>query len=205
MPLRKISNVTGTCVVIAGDDIDTDRIIPARYMKCVTFDGLGEFLFHDVRFDENGRPKAHPLNDPEFRGATILIAGRNFGCGSSREHAPQAIYRYGFRAIVAESFAEIFFGNAITLGMPCVTASRADLAKIRETITLRQKSEMTIDLVQQTLTLGDAVFSASVRSSARDALINGRWDAIGDLLDAQELVASRASDLPYMRPQAASA
>jgi 3-isopropylmalate/(R)-2-methylmalate dehydratase small subunit len=205
MPLQKITSVVGNCVVIAGDDVDTDRIIPARYMKCVTFDGLGEFLFYDVRFDENGRPKSHPLNDPEFRGATILVAGRNFGCGSSREHAPQAIYRYGFRAVIAESFAEIFFGNSITIGMPCVTASRSDLAKIRATITIQPKSEMTIDLVQQTLKLGDEVFSAPVRSSARDALITGRWDAIGDLLDAQELVASRASDLPYMRPQVADA
>src|SRR6201996_9444377 len=127
MPLQKISKITGTCLVVPGDDVDTDRIIPARFMKCVTFDGLGEFLFHDVRFDENGKPKAHPLNDPAFQGATILIGGRNFGCGSSREHAPQAIYRYGFRAIVAESFAEIFFGNSITLGIPCVTATRADL------------------------------------------------------------------------------
>jgi 3-isopropylmalate/(R)-2-methylmalate dehydratase small subunit len=105
MALKKILEVTGTCVPTAGDDVDTDRIIPARYLKCVTFDGLGEFLFYDVRFDENGQPKNCSLNDVRFNGATILIAGRNFGCGSSREHAPQAIYRYGFRAIVAESFA----------------------------------------------------------------------------------------------------
>jgi 3-isopropylmalate/(R)-2-methylmalate dehydratase small subunit len=205
MPLRKISKVTGTCVVIAGDDVDTDRVIPARYMKCVTFDGLGEYLFYDVRFYEDGRPKSHPLNDPEFQGAAILIGGRNFGCGSSREHAPQAIYRYGFRAIVAESFAEIFFGNSTTLGIPCVTASRSDLAKIREIIASHPKTEMAIDVDQQTLTLGDEVFAASVRSSARDVLITGRWDAIGDLLDGLELVARRASTLPYMRPQAATA
>src|SRR5580698_7577990 len=192
MALKKILAVTGTCVPAAGDDVDTDRIIPARYLKCVTFDGLGEFLFYDVRFDENGQPSNCSLNDARFKGATIMIAGRNFGCGSSREHAPQAIYRYGFRAVVAESFAEIFFGNSITLGIPCVTASRTDLAKIRETVAAHPNTEMAIDLVQQTLTLGDEVFSASVRSSARDALIAGRWDAIGDLLDAQELVASRA-------------
>ena len=205
MPLRKISKVTGTCVVIAGDDVDTDRIIPARYMKCVTFDGLGEYLFYDVRFYEDGRPKAHPLNDPEFQGETSIIGGRNFGCGSSREHAPQAIYRYGFRAIVAESFAEIFFGNSTTLGIPCATASRSDLAKIREIIASHPKSEMAIDVDQQKLRLGDEVFDASVRSSARDALITGRWDAIGDLLDGQELVARLASTLPYVRPQATSA
>ena len=202
MPLPKISRIAGTCVVVAGDDVDTDRIIPARYMKCVTFDGLGKFLFHDVRFEEDGKPKDHPLNDPRFQDATILIGGRNFGCGSSREHAPQAIYRYGFRAIVAESFAEIFFGNSITLGIPCVTAARSELGKIRDTITAHPEIEMTIDVSEQSITLGAEHFAASVRPSARDALLTGRWDAIGDLLDARELVASRASELPYMRSQA---
>jgi len=114
MALRKILEVSGTCVSAPGDDVDTDRIIPARYLKCVTFEGLGDFLFYDVRFEQNGEPKKYSLNDPRFTGATILICGRNFGCGSSREHAPQAIYRYGFRAVVAESFGEIFFGNATT-------------------------------------------------------------------------------------------
>ena len=132
MALRKILEVSGTCVSAPGDDVDTDRIIPARYLKCVTFEGLGDFLFYDVRFEQNGEPKKYSLNDPRFDGATILICGRNFGCGSSREHAPQAIYRYGFRGIVAESFAEIFFGNATTLGLPCVGASRHDLGRIRQ-------------------------------------------------------------------------
>ena len=111
MALEKITAVTGRAVYVPGNDIDTDRIIPARFMKCVTFDGLGEFLFHDVRKNADGSDQAHPLNDPRFRGATILLSGANFGCGSSREHAPQAIQKYGFRAVVAESFAEIFFGN----------------------------------------------------------------------------------------------
>ena len=154
MALKKILEVTGTCVPAAGDDVDTDRIIPARYLKCVTFEGLGEFLFYDVRFDENGQPKNFPLNDARFTGATILIAGRNFGCGSSREHAPQAIYRYGFRAIVAESFAEIFFGNSTTLGIPCVTVSRHDLGRIRQIVESEPKSEMTIDLSKRRFVLG---------------------------------------------------
>jgi len=201
MPLQKISKVTGTCVVVAGDDVDTDRIIPARFMKCVTFDGLGEFLFFDVRFDEKGNKKPHPLNDPQSEGATILIGGRNFGCGSSREHAPQAIYRYGFRAVLAESFAEIFFGNSITLGMPCVTASREDLVKIREIIAAEPKAEMSLDIAAQTITIAGTTFAANVRPSARDGLLEGRWDAIGDLLDAQEQVAKRAASLPYMQAQ----
>ena len=201
MPLREIKKVNGTCVVIAGDDIDTDRIIPARYMKCVTFDGLGEYLFYDVRFDEAGRPKEHPLNDAKYKDATILIGGRNFGCGSSREHAPQAVYKYGFRAIVAESFAEIFFGNATTLGIPCVTAARSDLNRIREAVTAHPELEMKIDLSLQTVTVGDEVYPVSIRASARDALLNGRWDAIGELLDGADLVARKASEMAYFQTQ----
>jgi 3-isopropylmalate/(R)-2-methylmalate dehydratase small subunit len=198
MSLKKILEVTGTCVPAAGDDVDTDRIIPARYLKCVTFEGLGEFLFYDVRFDENDRPKNFPLNDARFAGATILIAGRNFGCGSSREHAPQAIYRYGFRAIVAESFAEIFFGNATTLGLPCVTVSRHDLGRIRNIIESQPKSEMTINLVKETIRLGSGEFAASILPSARDALINGRWDPIAELLEARASVEERVGQIPYM-------
>lgn len=119
MALAKITSVTGRAVPVVGNDIDTDRIIPARFMKCVTFDGLGEFLFFDVRQDPNtGKVTHHPLNDARFKDATILLSGANFGCGSSREHAPQAIQKYGFKAIIAESYAEIFFGNSTTLGMP---------------------------------------------------------------------------------------
>jgi 3-isopropylmalate/(R)-2-methylmalate dehydratase small subunit len=198
MSLKRILEVTGTCVPAAGDDVDTDRIIPARYLKCVTFEGLGEFLFYDVRFDENGRPKNFPLNDARFAGATILIAGRNFGCGSSREHAPQAIYRYGFRAIVAESFAEIFFGNATTLGLPCVTVSRHDLGRIRNIIESEPKSEMTINLAKETIRLGSDEFAASILPSARDALINGRWDPIAELLEARASVEERVGQTSYM-------
>jgi 3-isopropylmalate/(R)-2-methylmalate dehydratase small subunit len=197
MALRKIQEVTGTCVSILGDDVDTDRIIPARYLKCVTFEGLGDFLFYDVRFGPNGEPKKYPLNDPRFEGATILICGRNFGCGSSREHAPQAIYRYGFSAVVAESFGEIFFGNATTLGLPCVSASRHDLDRIRQMVESEPKCEMTIDLAGEVIRFGGEKFSASIRPSARDALINGRWDPIGELLEASALVTERIAQLPY--------
>jgi 3-isopropylmalate/(R)-2-methylmalate dehydratase small subunit len=199
MALRKILEVKGTCVSVPGDDVDTDRIIPARYLKCVTFDGLGESLFYDVRFDQNGNPTNCSLNDPRFAGATILICGRNFGCGSSREHAPQAIYRYGFRAIVAESFAEIFFGNATTLGLPCVSASRGDLGRIRQVVDSEPKREMIIDLTAEVIRFGDSEFPASIRPSARDALINGRWDPIGELLEASALVKERMAQLPYVQ------
>jgi 3-isopropylmalate/(R)-2-methylmalate dehydratase small subunit len=198
MSLKKILEVTGTCVPAAGDDVDTDRIIPARYLKCVTFEGLGDFLFYDVRFDENGRPKNFPLNDVRFTGATILIAGRNFGCGSSREHAPQAIYRYGFRAVVAESFAEIFFGNSTTLGLPCVTLSRHDLGRIRNIVESEPKSEMTIDLAKETIRLRNEEFPSSILPSARDALMNGRWDPIAELLEGRAQVEERVGQTSYM-------
>src|ERR1700736_3939959 len=198
MALRKILEVSGTCVSVSGDDVDTDRIIPARYLKCVTFEGLGEFLFYDVRFEETGQPKNCSLNDVRFYGATILIAGRNFGCGSSREHAPQAIYRYGFRAIVAESFAEIFFGNATTLGLPCVSVSRHDLGRIRQIVESEPKRKATIDLATEMIRFGGDDFPASIRPSARDALINGRWDPIGELLEAGALIKERMAQLPYI-------
>jgi 3-isopropylmalate/(R)-2-methylmalate dehydratase small subunit len=198
MALRKILEVSGTCVSVPGDDVDTDRIIPARYLKCVTFDGLGDSLFYDVRFEQNGKLTNCSLNDPRFTGATILICGRNFGCGSSREHAPQAIYRYGFRAIVAESFAEIFFGNSTTLGLPCVSASRRDLDRIRQIVESEPKREMTIDLTAELIRFGGDEFPASIRPSARDALINGRWDPIGELLEATALVKERMAQLPYV-------
>ncbi len=198
MALRKILEVSGRCVSVPGDDVDTDRIIPARYLKCVTFEGLGEFLFYDVRFDQNGQPTTCSLNDPRFKGAAILIGSRNFGCGSSREHAPQAIYRYGFRAVVAESFAEIFFGNSTTLGLPCVSASRHDLNQIRQMVESEPNHEMSIDLVAEKIRFGDDCFPASIRSSARDALINGRWDPIGELLEGSALVTERIAELPYM-------
>ena len=125
MTLAKIERVEGQAVHVPGEDIDTDRILPARFLKCVTFEGLGERLFYDARFAPDGSKFDHPLNDPRFAEANVLLADRNFGCGSSREHAPQAIARRGFRAIVAESFAEIFFGNATGLGLPCVSLERA--------------------------------------------------------------------------------
>ncbi|MCC6356525.1 MAG: 3-isopropylmalate dehydratase small subunit [Verrucomicrobiae bacterium] len=202
MPLQKISQVVGRCVPIPGDDIDTDRIIPARFMKCVTFDGLGEYMFYDVRFDEARRPRPHPLNDPRFAGASILLSGNNFGCGSSREHAPQAIRRAGFGAIVAEGFAEIFFGNSTTLGMPCVSASRADIASIATIVQADPSKELTIDLRQKSLAIGGMTFPLDIRESARAALLAGEWDPIAQLLDGATDVDRVAASLPYVQAPA---
>jgi 3-isopropylmalate/(R)-2-methylmalate dehydratase small subunit len=198
MALEKILRVAGTAVCVPGNDIDTDRIIPARFMKCVTFDGLGEFLFYDMRRNADGSEKAHPLNDPAHKGAAILLSGMNFGCGSSREHAPQALQKFGIRGVIAEGFAEIFYGNSTTLGMPCVIASRADIARIAAAIERDPKIEVAIDIVNQTLSFAGQTAPCSVRESARDALINGRWDPIGELLEGAPAAARIAGQLRYM-------
>jgi 3-isopropylmalate/(R)-2-methylmalate dehydratase small subunit len=199
MSLAKITSVSGRAVPVLGNDIDTDRIIPARFMKCVTFDGLGEFLFHDVRFDpKTGVKTDHPLNQPRYAGATILLSGANFGCGSSREHAPQAIQKYGFKAVIAENFAEIFFGNSTTLGMPCVNAKREDIAQIAAFVEADPQGEVTIDLEKLEVRFGGKRVPITQRDSARDALVNGRWDAIGELLDGVPAVKETAKKLPYL-------
>jgi 3-isopropylmalate/(R)-2-methylmalate dehydratase small subunit len=198
MALAKITSITGRAVSVPGNDIDTDRIIPARFMKCVTFDGLGEFLFYDVRKNADGSDKPHPLNDPRFKGATILLSGSNFGCGSSREHAPQAIQKYGFKAVIAENFAEIFFGNCTTLGIPCVSAAREDIAKIAAAIEKNPQTEVVIDVAKQEIRFGGQTVKASIRETARDALVNGRWDAIGELLDGVPAMKATATKLPYL-------
>ena len=198
MSLPKITEIKGRGVAVPGNDIDTDRIIPARFMKCVTFDGLGEFLFYDVRKNADGTDKPHPLNDPKFKGATILLSGANFGCGSSREHAPQAIQKYGFRAVIAESFAEIFFGNCVTLGIPCLIAKREAIAQVAAAIEADPGLEVTVDVTGAKIGYGNETIPATIRESARDALINGRWDAIGELLEGVPSVTQLAAQLPYL-------
>jgi 3-isopropylmalate/(R)-2-methylmalate dehydratase small subunit len=197
MALEKITQVSGRAVQVPGNDIDTDRIIPARFMKCVTFDGLGEFLFYDVRKNADGTDKPHPLNEPRFKGATILLSGSNFGCGSSREHAPQAIQKYGFKAVIAENFAEIFFGNSTGLGIPCVTASREDIAKIAAAVDKDPQTEVVIDLVKLEVRFGGQSVKIAQRESARDALVNGRWDPIGELLEGLPAVKETAGKHAY--------
>jgi 3-isopropylmalate/(R)-2-methylmalate dehydratase small subunit len=200
MSLEKITQVTGRGVYVPGDDIDTDRIIPARFMKCVTFDGLGEFAFADAKVAEKAACRVHPLDDARFNGATVLISGSNFGCGSSREHAPQALYRYGFRAIIAESFAEIFFGNSTTLGIPCVKMSKQDIEDLAALIEKTPTAQITLDLTENKVTVDDVDFSAefSIPGHAREPLMNGRWDSIADLVDGLEDVKARVAAIPYL-------
>ena len=198
MALEKIQQVSGRGGYVAGDDIDTDRIIPARFMKCVTFDGLGQYLFHDVRFNEDGSKKQHPLNDPRFEGAKILISNSNFGCGSSREHAPQALAKFGIRAVIAESFAEIFFGNSTTLGMPCVSLSHDDIVKLAALVEKEPSTDVRIDLQANKVIAGPLSLPFTMKPSAREALMNGVWDPIGQLLDGTQAVKALAQKLPYL-------
>ena len=197
MALAKITEVTGRGIHVPGDDIDTDRIIPARFMKCVTFDGLGEYLFHDVRFDEDGNPKVHSLNDPAYQNASIIISGSNFGCGSSREHAPQSIYRAGFRAVIAGNFAEIFFGNSINLGMPCLSMNEPDRKKLTDLVAGNPEAELKLDLIECKLRSENLVLPFTLNEGARDSLIRGMWDPLEELIEANSEIERVSKTLNY--------
>ena len=198
MALAKINQVTGSAIHVPGDDIDTDRIIPARFMKCVTFDGLGEYLFHDVRFDADGNKKPHSLNDEKFSGSSIMLSGKNFGCGSSREHAPQSLYRAGFRAIIAGNFAEIFFGNSINLGIPCVSMDATHRSTLAEWIEHNPSANVTVDVDLLQVRTGDLALPCEMRAGARDSLLNGAWDPLDELLSASSEVDQVAQQLAYV-------
>ena len=193
--MQSITTISGTAVPLFLDDIDTDRIIPARFLRCVSFDGLGEHAFEDDRQQD----PQHPFNNDAYAGASILISGRNFGCGSSREHAPQSLMRWGIQAVVAESFAEIFFGNCTGLGVPCVTAARDDLAKLADAVAADPKTPVTVDLEARTVTCGDLTVNVCLPESVREALVSGRWDFLGQLLDNRDAIRERADALPYLQ------
>jgi 3-isopropylmalate/(R)-2-methylmalate dehydratase small subunit len=194
----KRQEVIGTGIPVPGNDIDTDRIIPARFLKCVSFDGLENYAFYDVRFDPEGRRKDHPLNDPRFQGGSILIVEKNFGCGSSREHAPQALMRFGMRAIIGESFAEIFAGNCTALGVPAVTASQATIGALSETVANHPDTQIVIDLVRKEVTCGSLKAPVELPESDRQALVEGSWDTTAQLLAGRQEIQSTAAAIPYM-------
>lgn len=192
--MQRITTITGTAVPLLLDDIDTDRIIPARYLRCVTFDGLGEHAFEDDRQQD----PAHPFNDARYRGASLLIAGRNFGCGSSREHAPQSLMRWGIKGIVAESFAEIFFGNCTSLGIPAVRAGRGDLEKLAAAVQADPAVEVTLDLAAGRVTSGDLSVAVEMPANVRESLTSGQWDFLGQLLDNRDAIRKQAERIPYL-------
>ena len=189
-----ITLVEGRGLPLRGDDVDTDRIMPARFMKTVTFEGIEAHLFEDERA---ARPD-HPLNEPRYAGASVLIVGRNFGCGSSREHAPQALYRRGIRAIVGESFGEIFFGNATTLGLPCVSMARPDVARLMALVEADPSTAVAVDLRNAEVRAGDAVLRATLPAPIREAFLSGAWDSLALLVDRLEEVDAVAARLPYL-------
>ena len=195
MDETRIERVEGRACVLRGDDIDTDRIFPARFMRIVTFDGIEQHAFADDRDHAKGD---HPLDDPRFRGASILVVGRNFGCGSSREHAPQALLRLGFRAFVGASFAEIFAGNCMALGLPCVTLGEADLAALMDSVSLDPKQRVVVDVVARTVASRAGVARAGLPDSVRQALLEGSWNATAVLVDAGAAIERTAERLPYV-------
>jgi 3-isopropylmalate/(R)-2-methylmalate dehydratase small subunit len=199
MPPTRIERVTGRAIVLRGDDIDTDRIMPARFLKAITFEGLEQHLFEDDRREQAGRGAVHPFDEPARRGARILLVQANFGCGSSREHAPQALRRWGIRAIVGESFAEIFFSNALMLGMPCAAVARPDLDRLMALADGQPDLEFVADLTSNHVRAGAVIVATRLPPEARAALVSGDWDTTGLLLERYEDVEHTAARLPYLR------
>ncbi|MEA5451691.1 3-isopropylmalate dehydratase small subunit [Leptolyngbya sp. CCNP1308] len=193
--MTQIQQITGTGIPLTGNDIDTDRIIPARFLKCVTFDGLGEQVFADDRAALESR---HPFDQPQYQGATILVVNRNFGCGSSREHAPQAIARWGIKAVLGESFAEIFFGNCVAIGIPCLTATSEVVGQVQAALEADPTTVVTLDLATQTVTFGAEAGAVAMPEGVRQAFLAGTWDACGQLVANAEAIRATAATLPYV-------
>lgn len=196
--MTSIATVSGRAVPVRGNDIDTDRIIPARFLRCVTFDGLGEYAFADDRADEKRQGRTHPFDDARFSGSSILLANANFGCGSSREHAPQSLQRWGISAVVGVSFAEIFFGNCVALGLPCITVSAGDAEAMQKLVEGDPSLTVTVDVEKATIQVGAVTFSGNLPTGAQRMFLTGHWDATGQLLDGSKEVAAVAAGIPYM-------
>jgi 3-isopropylmalate/(R)-2-methylmalate dehydratase small subunit len=191
----QISTISGTAIPLTGNDIDTDRIIPARFLRCVTFDGLGANVFEDDRKQLNG---THPFDLPQFQGANVLIVNSNFGCGSSREHAPQALAKWGIQVVIGESFSEIFFGNCVAMGVPCLTANPATTNRLQEILRANPTTSITVDLTTLKVQCGDFVADVSIGEGSRQQLTNGSWDACGQLVANGAETKVTAAKLPYM-------
>jgi 3-isopropylmalate/(R)-2-methylmalate dehydratase small subunit len=203
--MSKITVLQGRAVPVVGDDIDTDRIIPARYLKEITFSRMGEYPFFDERFKPDGSKKDHPFNKPEYQGASILLGNVNFGCGSSREHAPQSLVRWGIRAVVAESFAEIFAGNCVMLGTPALVASKDDVAELQKLATEKPGSVFTVDLQSMEVKAEGLTVKVTMPPSRRNALVEGTWDSTALLLANATKVRERAAVLPHPSAKAKKA
>jgi len=196
--IPSVDYVEGSGIPIRGNDIDTDQIIPARFMKVVTFDGLGEFAFFDLRFDDEDNEKDHPFNEERFQDSNVMVVNANFGCGSSREHAPQALMRWGIDAIIGESFAEIFAGNCLALGIPTVTADHETINALQQWVDDNPDGKIEVDVRAETVTYGDNEISVSVDRAQREALVEGNWDTTALMKANRNAIEETASQLPYL-------
>ena len=194
-PIGKITQIQGKCISLIGDDIDTDRIIPARFLKCVNFDSLGNSVFEDDRKTLNGK---HPFDLEGNKGASILIVNSNFGCGSSREHAPQALMRWGIKAIIGESFAEIFYSNCIAIGIPCFTLPKKSIKNIQQHNN-NKTFLLEINLKNSIAKSKDLNFNLNIQESSRKMFLSGEWDATSTLLENEHLIENKFNDLPYLK------
>jgi len=196
--IPEVDYVEGTGVPIRGNDIDTDQIIPARFMKVVTFDGLGEFAFFDLRFDDEDNEKEHPFNEERFQDANVLVVNNNFGCGSSREHAPQALMRWGIDAIIGEGFAEIFAGNCLALGIPTLTADHETINELQQWVDDHPDGDIEVDVAAETVRFGGKDISVSVDDAQRQALVEGIWDTTALMKANRNAIEKTAANLPYL-------
>ena len=194
-PFGKITQIVGKCISLIGNDIDTDRIIPARFLKCVNFDSLGKSVFEDDREILKGK---HPFDLDENKNASILIVNSNFGCGSSREHAPQALMRWGIKAIIGESFAEIFYSNCIAIGIPCFTLSKKSIQVIQKYID-KKSLFLEIELKNSLAKSKDLIFDLEIKESSRKMFLSGDWDATTTLLENKNLIENKFKNLPYLK------
>ena len=198
--MSEVKAISGKAIAVTGDDIDTDRIIPARFLRCVTFDGLGEHAFADDRAQSSDE---HPFDNAAYQDATILVVNNNFGCGSSREHAPQALSKWGIKAIIGQSFAEIFFGNCVAIGVPCVIASPEEVKQLQTLINENPQADLTVDLSTMEVKSENLSVSVQMNEGSRQMFLNGKWDSCGQLVSNAESVKATASQLPYVNWQLA--
>jgi 3-isopropylmalate/(R)-2-methylmalate dehydratase small subunit len=197
--MSRIKTISGRAVPVRGNDIDTDRIIPARFLRCVTFEGLGEHVFEDDRAQDKAKGHPHPFDQAGFQGAKVLVANSNFGCGSSREHAPQALYRWGIRAVVAVSYSEIFYGNTVAMGFPCVHVSVADAEALQALVEADPTLEVVVDIEADQVRAGSKVFASTVPAGPRQQFLTGSWDATSELVAGLPDVEVVARGLPYVK------
>ena len=190
-----MAKISGKAIPLTGNDIDTDRIIPARFLRCVTFDGLGEQAFADDRVQSNG---THAFDLSQYQNANVLVVNANFGCGSSREHAPQSLARWGIQGIIGESFAEIFFGNCIAIGVPCVTLEPEAVREIQDSIENNPDITVKIDIEEMVVSCGAKTYKPSIDEGARQRFLSGTWDSCGQLLQNQPVIKETATKLPYV-------